>query len=53
MKCMPFSRKIVIGLIELLNIKLFCNLQAQRDDIAKLKEDIAKLLQALTPSGGN
>lgn len=53
MKCMPFSRKIVNGLIELLNITLFCNLQAQRDDIATLKEEVAKLVQALIPSGGN
>ena len=28
-------------------------MQAQKDDIAKLKEDMAKLVQALTPSGGN
>ena len=26
---------------------------AVRDDIAKLKEDVAKLVQALTPTGGN
>jgi len=28
-------------------------MQAQRDDIAKLKEDMAKLMQQLTPIGGN
>ena len=32
---------------------IFPYMQAQRDDIAKLKEDMAKLVQALTPSGGN
>ena len=28
-------------------------MQAQRDDIAKLKEDMAKFMQQLTPIGGN
>ena len=49
-------------LIALVICKHYCLLSTQshikpadgvRDDIAKLKEDMAKLVQALTPKGGN
>ena len=46
-------KKIVKGLIESTLFYFQNNFQAQRDDIAKLKEEIAKLVQALTPTGGN
>ena len=46
-------KEIIMGLIELTVFYFQNNLQAQRDDIAKLKEEIAKLVQALTSSGGN
>ena len=32
---------------------LVVSMQAQRDDIANLKEDMAKLVRHLTPIGGN
>ena len=59
---MPFKPQLVHykckGIIFIKHLTLFYfpsnnYMQAQRDDIAKMKEDLAQLVQALTPSGGN